>query len=188
MNWAPSKRVRKYFAWHAKITTPCVVVAYLFLCLCARGKGGGGMLFEYYIQSVHDSNITKLDASNPLGIWISLEWIRPQTSRCFEEKRDTAMTQAVASKRQSTTKTQKWGKWVSLPGVDANGDLRQHIRWNKQKDSSIVTERGFFLLFSFTFLAWCGQNMTIGKGFTFAFPMQYVCPVFDICFEDRYQP
>lgn len=40
----------------------CVCV---FLCLWQRGRG---RLFEYYIQSVHDRNITKLDVSNPSGI------------------------------------------------------------------------------------------------------------------------
>lgn len=53
----------------SKITIRCVAVYlggfFVFLCLWQRGRGS---LFEYYIQSVHDRNITKLDVSNPSGI------------------------------------------------------------------------------------------------------------------------
>lgn len=64
---------------------------YVLRCICFScfwdcGKGGRGRMFEYYTPCVHDRNITKLDVSNPLGIWISLEWIGSQMSRCFEER------------------------------------------------------------------------------------------------------
>lgn len=80
-------RAYSCFGYHHNYTHR--ICRFVFLCLWWRGRG---RLFERYIQSMHDRNITKLDVSNPPGMWISLEWISTQMSRCFWGKRGTDIT------------------------------------------------------------------------------------------------
>lgn len=128
---------RKYSACQARylhIVLQCICeVFFVFLCLWQRGRGRP---FEYYIQSVHDRNITKLDASNPSGIWISLEWIRPQMSRCFEEREAdiTRWSQSTTIHNENTKR-----KASEAARGRCQWDLRLYIQYQKQWDSAIVS-------------------------------------------------
>lgn len=115
-----SRAREKILSLACKITKRCVA-AYLFLCFCACGKGGGERRLNTTSKSVHDRNITKLDVSNPSGIWISLEWIGPQMSRCFWGKK-----RFWYNALQSVNNNPQWEiiqrgkKRASLPEEDAS--------------------------------------------------------------------